>query len=733
MARIYTLTIFTSALLIFLVQPMMAKILLPYLGGAPAVWNASMVFYQLLLLLGYLYAHLSVKFLGARRQAKLHIILLFTSLLTLPLSLNTAVDIIAAEQPISWLLSVLLVSIGLPFFLLSANAPLLQNWFSNIRHPHAKNPYFLYSASNLGSFMALLSYPFLLEPLMRTSSQMSFWSVLYCLFIGLISLSAFLLHKHFTSKHTEEEIIEEELIEEKPTLKRKLHWIILSFVPSSLMLGVTTFITTDIASIPLIWIIPLSLYLLTFVFAFAPKQPLYENSLNAQIIMTSVVSILLIFMINDLKELLILHLFMFFAISMVCHGQLSKTKPSAKYLTEFFLLISLGGVLGGMFNSLIAPVIFDTIIEYNIVIVLACFMRPLIGKYKDTKKEKRLDIIIPLAFLAFIFAYFGIYGIIINNELFAIDLRTSFKLVFILIFFFLCYKFHRRPVRFALCIASLFIAIPIVTDEKTALVPTISAWKSNLLHIERNFFGVSRVQGGDFNTLWHGTTVHGIQLKNEKLLRPTTYYAHLEEVFAELKSSVALKPVGLIGLGAGTVVCYGVKGQEFDLFEIDQTVINIASNKDYFTFLSDCPPNKNIILGDGRLEIAKKEDGRYGIIIIDAFSSDAIPMHLLTMEAMETYLSKVSEDGLIAFHISNRHLDLEPVLSKLSKEHGVFSLTKIHKPDPENQVRGAKWVVFAKKEATLTNFKTNKGWTELKYDNSAAWTDDYSNIIQLLY
>ena len=741
MALIYIFTIFLSAFLIFLVQPMVTKMLLPFLGGTSAVWNTSMVFYQLLLLAGYLYAHIGLRCLGAKKQTILHISLLILALITLPLTLHTTIDIEAAQNPIWWLLSVLLISVGLPFFLLSANAPLIQSWFARTTHKNASNPYFLYSASNFGSFIALLSYPFLIEPSFKLSEQLNIWSAFYVLFtISLISCAIILYKKHI---NLDELTVKNNISNKtKPTTLRKIHWIALAFIPASLMLGVTNYVTTDIASFPLLWIIPLALYLLTFVFVFSKRMYFYRTSLKAQIFLVPLVIILMSF--NDvlLTEIYIyttlIHFLTFFVIAMVCHGQLSKIKPSAQYLTEFFLWVSVGGLLGGMFNALLVPVIFDSVIEYHMIIILSCLFRPILRSYSDKKREQDLDIISPILLFAGLFIALKIYEsaigvdvIFINNlDVFLLKINKFISfgsisfVIFTWVIIYMFHKYFQRPVRFALTTLSIIIAVFATSDKSI-----------NTIHKERNFFGAIKVRNYpivNINMFMHGTTLHGIQKTDENRLKPTSYYSAIIDIFNEQTKLAQDNPVAILGLGVGTIACLGGHGQEFDFYEIDEAVEKIARNRNFFTYLSDCPPNSNVIIGDGRIEIAKADNGKYGLIIMDAFSSDSVPVHLLTSEAIDVYLSKLTNNGIIALHITNNYVNLEPIISSLAKEKGLAALIKRSSGGTDHLTYASSWVILAKESANFLELRKRGGWRKLEKNNLKPWTDDYSNILEAI-
>ena len=402
---VFTATLALSAVLLFWVQPMFAKMVLPLLGGTPAVWNTSMVFFQAVLLAGYAYAHFSTRLLDVRRQSLLHLILLVCAFVVLPIAVATDWSPPTEATPVIWLITLLLVSIGLPFFALSATAPLLQKWFSHTRHTDASNPYFLYAASNFGSILALLAYPVLFEPFLGLIEQSRTWTFAYGGLVVLMAACAYLLRRYFAPDAQHRHHVAATDLKANVDWKLRLQWIILAFVPSSLLLGVTTHITTDVASVPLLWVMPLALYLLTFVIVFS-KRPAIPHKwivlIHAYLVLLFVIALYV--PVLSIRVTLILHLGMFFVTAMLCHGELATHRPVASHLTEFYLWMSFGGVLGGGFNALLAPLIFSTNAEYPIAIVLACALRPTLAEGR--RGRWTLDIILPVLVGAVLLAIF---------------------------------------------------------------------------------------------------------------------------------------------------------------------------------------------------------------------------------------------------------------------------------------------------------------------------------------
>lgn len=715
----------------FWVQLMFAKMVLPLLGGAPAVWNTCMVFYQAVLLAGYLYAHLAPKWLGVRRQVIVHLSLLLLAFFTLPVGISVGWTPPATANPILWLLLLLLVSVGLPFFMISTNAPLLQRWFATTGHPAAGDPYFLYAASNLGSVLALLSYPTLVEPLLRLRFQSLAWSWGFVLLALLIAGCAFVLYRATASsaKPVAPEgkgMPSDQLAASNPgrlTVLQRAWWVALSFVPSSLFLGLTCYVTTDIAAVPLLWVIPLAVYLLTFVLVFA-RRPLVPHRLMVQLEIFLIVPIVILLSYSVIaKKLWIfgLHLGAFFVIAMVCHGELAASRPRTLYLTEFYLWMSVGGVLGGLFNALIAPLLFSSITEYPLVLVLACFLRPP-ADGPTNKFTQWLDFLIPLGIFLGYFGWLRLYSA--GPSKFAIP--ADIVLVCLIAMLFL--RCSSRPLRFGLAVGALLLASGLI--HKT---------KPELLLQERSFFGVHRVsKEGKFHTLHHGTTLHGAQSTEAALRRePLTYFHRkgpMGQIFAAFSGPNAKKAIAVIGLGTGTIAAYGQAGQHITFYEIDPITERIARDPRYFTYLSDSPAQIKVILGDGRLSLKSAPDASFDMIIFDAFSSDAIPVHLITREAISLYLAKLKPDGILIFHISNRFFNLEPMLANLARNVGLVGLyTRQINYDRNKMIVGGQFVVMARNQEDLGGLAQARGWIPLKGQKVAqAWTDDYSDIIRYL-
>jgi len=726
---IYASTLMVSALLLFLVQPMFAKMVLPSLGGTPAVWNTCMVFFQAMLLGGYAYAHLGTKFLTPKRQAGVHVVLLAVSLIALPIAPRYVDPGTAA--PIPWLIGLLFVSLGVPFFMLSASAPLLQRWFAASGHAHARDPYFLYGASNLGSLAALIGYPLLMEPLLRLGQQSTLWSIGYELLVVLIAISAWMLKRAVGNQPAAAAPDAVALDDAPVTNTRRLHWIALAFVPSSLLLGVTTYITTDLAAVPLLWVVPLAIYLLTFVIVFA-RRPLLKHPwmVRAQPFLLLPVVMLLLWNQKTMVWLMApLHLLLFFACAMVCHGELAKDRPAARHLTEFYLWMSFGGVLGGMFNALVAPVVFSNVHEYPIAVALACMLRP----YLETKPAGPRAWIVDLALPGILALGLCIYAV-----KFAWDGSGPTPVTMMIVSIavgLLIYACRLRPLRFGLAVGAVLLAGTLSADGP---VPVLLA--------ERSFFGVHKIsldEEGAYKLLTHGTTIHGAQATDpEDAKQPLTYYHYegpLGQIAQMLDTRLQGKRIGAVGLGSGAVSCYADPGIRLTFFEIDPVVVAFASDPKYFSYVSECGATRpDFVVGDARLTLAREPDGAFSLLILDAFSSDAIPLHLVTKEAMQLYLAKLAPDGVIAFHISNRYLDLSPVLAAIIRELGLVARISDESDLDEEEGRAnlrypATWVAIARKPEELGQLWTAGNWTELQERQGiGAWTDDFSNILSVL-
>lgn len=726
---LYTTSILTSAFLLFYLQPLIAKMLLPYLGGSPAVWNICMVFFQALLLAGYAYAHILPAVVGVRRHAVIHLALILAAALSLPFGISaSAVDSLSTgPSPYAWLLATLLGTVGLPFFAVSTNGPLLQKWFSLTPHPRAQDPYFLYSASNLGSLLALLGYPLLLEPGLGLRRQAGLWAVLFAVLVVTIFACAVVLWRSGKPEPDAADASDAATgVDSRPVnAARRLWWVTLAFVPSSLMLGVTSYLTTDLTPIPLLWVLPLALYLLTFVLAFSGRQFKQRRAVHRfalPLLAGGVVFTLAVELNRPLWFLMLLHLLFFFVAALFCHLRLADDRPGANRLTEFYLWLAVGGVLGGLFNALAAPLLFSRVIEYPLVIVLVCLLLPH-GRLGEGETHSRpLDFLAPLA-----------VGLFACGASFLVQRQGGVKAWFLLAFLIsvaVAYLLVERPHRFALTLGAVLLA--------GGLMP----WDANeTLRTERNFFGVLRVLANrdtDTTLLLHGSTLHGSQYSAPDLrCEPTTYYHRqgpLGAIFEQYKMRPASPNVAVIGLGSGATAAYASAEQHWTFYEIDPAVIRIARDEGFFHYLNDCaasPPSH--VVGDARLRIAEAPEGFYGLIVVDAFSSDAIPVHLLTREALRLYMSKLAHGGTLAMHVTNRHLNLVPVLSTIARAENLQCLTKFDNFKVGGGGRVvSRWVAISRTPEAVENLRADQGWHKQEvYEEKYLWTDDYSNVFSV--
>jgi hypothetical protein len=730
---VFSLTLFTSATLLFWIQLFTSKMLLPILGGSAAVWNTCMMFFQTALLLGYLYAHVTDRRLHSRFRSFLHPVLLLMAGLVLPVSLH-GIQLPAGDaNPVIWLLRTLLFILGPPFLVLAGTTPILQTWFAQAGQKSSRDPYFLYAASNLGSVSALLSYPTLIEPNLHLTQQSRYWTIGYFLLVGLTIVCAISVSAKSKTRIAEQAPPEvPDQASSKPGAWMRLRWILLAFAPSSLLLGVTTHLTTDIAAAPLFWVIPLVLYLLTFVLAFQRLFRIPENIIafmQATLIVVLAVT-LLSNPTGDVISLFVLHLAAFFLTALLCHLELVRLRPQAQYLTEFYLLMSLGGALGGIFNACLAPLLFNDVIEYPLILVVACMLRPGILPGLKTAWSTFGDFASPACiFLLFVLLYR-------YTDLNFQNLSDSRSLIVVLIVAFIIFAFQQRPIRFGLGLAALIAAGLMISGA------------DHILTQSRNFYGVLKVfdEGSPpLYVLYNGTTRHGSQAQDSKhRLQPLNYYHRegpLGQLFAILGGTKQTQRVGLVGLGVGAVACYETPGEHWTFFEINPADVAIAENPEFFTFLKDCPAHPDVVLGDARLSLAQHPDYSYDMIILDAFTSDAIPIHLITREAVELYLKKLRMGGLILFHITNRYLDLGPVVGNVAAS---LDLTAIRWHDEQDGEDGEEdntsykkdtsdWVIVARNVEDFKAIEDDDRWESLQSSSGeSVWTDDYSNLLGAL-
>jgi hypothetical protein len=721
---LYTFSLFLSAFLLFLVQPMFAKMVLPFLGGTPQVWNACMVFFQFMLLAGYGYAHAMTTRAPYKFQRIFHFALTLAPLFFLPIAVPSVwqPDL---NHPILSLLKLFTSSAAWPFLILSTTAPLLQKWFSYSDHPDAENPYFLYAASNAGSLSALLFYPIWIEPYFTLRQQSLFWTAGYAALCGALWLCGRAAQKSSAQKISAAAASQRQRQIQTGTAPRgieKARWIFWAFIPSSLMLGVTTYIATDIAPVPLIWILPLALYLLTFILVFSKRASGHLNFYLARFPFAVVILALLLASgaTDPLLVTIPVHVISFFIIALYCHHRLAAYKPAPEFLTEFYFCMSLGGMLGGFFNAILAPVLFPVILEYPAAIVLSAFVWQ---GYMDQNPPKGKAYFLLAVFFAVTIASFGFL-----YRFFEFD-NLLWRAIAYGIPCALCFYFRDYPKYFRLLI-TFFLLIAMGSGYLN----------QNILAVKRSFFGVNIVrENEDFRFIKSGTTFHGMQSRKpeEKHLAYVYYHASgpIGQVFQVYNTfpQPEKRRIAMLGMGSGSTVTYGQERDHWTFYEIDRAVVDFAS--EYFSFLKDAKASHDIVLGDARLMLNQAKDAELDMIIVDVFSSDAIPVHLLTKEALGMYLRKLKPEGVLAFHISNRYLDLQPVVAGLAAHFNLRGLAQYHKPGAEKMKDGispSHWVVAAREgNPLIQELAKDSRWQELKTEKAApVWADDYSNIFR---
>jgi hypothetical protein len=718
---LFSTALFTSAFLLFLVEPMIAKMALPILGGAPMVWNTCVVFFQIALLAGYGYAHGAARAVDVRKHLVAHVVLLLVPLWLLPFAIGPGAAMPPRAQPVIWLLGLLAITIGAPFFILSTTASVLQDWLSRTRHPSGRDPYFLYAASNFGSLLALAAYPTIIEPMLPLRAQARAWAYGYAAFVVLIAACAAVVWRWIGDDAAARPSVAQPA-HSTVGAARRLRWIALAFVPSSLMLAVTNFISTDIAAVPLLWIVPLGIYLLTFSMAFGRRAEMSRSIARVAVPLLFVPLVMLIVagVRSPLMLVLPIHLAAFGAAALACHGELAGTRPAADRVTEFYFWISFGGMLGGLFNTLAAPLLFSGITEYPLVLACTCLL--LTGSGTRTASRRIVDVALPALVAA---STIGILWMVHARALapgFAFAMLGAPALA--------VFAGRRRPVRFATAIAAMLAAGTIVGPGERVLQAT------------RTFFGVYRVfvdASSRYHALAHGTTLHGMQsLDPARRHEPLTYFhptGPAGQAFADLPKAQVSRNIAVIGLGVGTLAAYHRDGQQWTFFEIDPAVERIARSTEYFTFLPDCGPACRVVIGDARLSLAHASGARYGVIVLDAFSSDAIPIHLITDEAVSLYLDRLEAGGALVFHISNRHLDLGPILARLATHHGLVAEERVDLRTPgwPEGKSESRWVVMARNRADLGAIALDPRWnTPAVRPSTPLWTDDFSNILSVL-
>ncbi|MEZ5908120.1 MAG: fused MFS/spermidine synthase [Hyphomicrobiaceae bacterium] len=742
----FTAMTFVSAFLLFAVQPMFTKMVLPRLGGAPSVWAVAMCFFQAALLAGYCYAHLLNRWLAPRNALVVHILVCLSAFLVLPFAIPAGWTEPPSGSAYVWQLQLFTIAVGLPFFAVAANAPLIQAWFGATEHRHAKDPYFLYAASNLGSLLALLGYPFLIEPRLGLLAQSRAWQLGFLVLVLMFAAALAYMHSRIGARRGAVAPDASISVSSGPRWKERLAWVWLALVPSALLVAFTTHVTTDVASAPLLWVIPLALYLLTFVLVFRDR-PLIPQSVMLAIHLVSVIAALaFLAKLSHMSWPIMatVGVLAFLSTTMVAHRTLYERRPSVERLTEFYLLMSLGGVLGGLFSALIAPQIFSEVVEYPLLLALSVTCRPRALSREGSDGEARpiLPVVIAIAGLVAGLAIGGraLYALaapVIDGALLKkLDLDGEVAFMAIVILGLVAAMAWRFPFR-----QTLLVLLTLVV---------VSALPSGVHrgNAARSFFGVHRVYetpDGQHRLFTHGTTLHGAERITDRFglpvlaASPGTYYHPLSPMASAVRIARAVPSAvgrklkfGVVGLGTGSLACHSRPDETWKFYEIDPLVVDIARNPAKFSYVTRCRPEAEIIVGDARLTLAREPDASFDLLILDAFSSDAVPIHLLTTEALELYGRKIRPDGLIVLHISNRYLDLDAVVASTVKRVGVLKgvLVADQTGSDNYDAMGSTVAVLGREAGSLVPFRRMPGAGELNPGRQRPWTDDYSDIIR---
>lgn len=695
---------FLSASLLFFVQPLFAKMVLPRIGGAAAVWTTAMLFFQAVLIAGYLYAHLLTRYLPVKAQLAVHIGFWALALVFLPLSVPADWQFDPQKSTVTQTLVLFALGVGVPFAFLSANAPLIQSWYTRTSGPSSDDPYFLYAASNLGSLLALLAFPFIAEPLWSLSQIRMGWAVGF-LALGLGILACGLM--------TNPRLVAQQPQDHSPrkplSAKQIGFWIFAAAVPSSLMLSITTKISTDLGSFPMLWVIPLALYIMSFIPAFSAKIPFGREFYRFGAYIS--LGLLLVLISEPFGTVTMLWSLIPFAatlflIAVEAHRQLYESRPDPQNLTVFYLMMSVGGAIGGLFNSIIAPMIFVTPAEVVCSVIAASALMSLHGKMQPARSEAVL--VIGCFLIVVLFKFSGY-----SEELRFLTQFALFGLLFL--------AFYRLKARPLPAVALVLVAIGMTHSN-------------NAVHRERSFFGTHVVREfGNVRTYSNGTTVHGRQYISEPGDRPQplSYYHRTSPMGQTLENAAPDSRIGVVGLGIGALACYKKPNQEWHFYEIDKAMEEIARNPEWFGYMDQCGQDMDVHLGDARITLAQ-QTLTFDYLVLDAYSSDAVPLHLTTREAVELYLERLTDDGVLLLHISNRHFDLYPPIRRIADSLGLAARIYSFEPDDDNGADGSIVVAVARKDARLQQLPSPDKWQNHEVSSGAIWTDDHANILSAL-
>ena len=728
-AGTYVASVLASAFLLFLLQPMLGRLLLPVYGGSPAVWNTCMVFFQVLLLAGYAYAHGSLRWLGLRRQAMLHVAVLLASLALLPSA--AAIAQREGSSPVLAILATLAAIAGVPFFVLSTNSSLTQRWFSVGSFSTSADPFWLYAASNAGSLAALLAYPAIVEPLFGLRSQLRFWAAGYVGFVALSIASIALSRRGLTEARVEPVAIDPSLAPSEVTWRRRWGWVARSAVASSLLLGVTMQITSDVIAAPLLWVVPLAIYLATFIVAFSPSRrtPRRAVAFAARIGIALCLVLVIVPTMFPLWLAFLAPLATLYAGGLLCHGDIADDRPHASDLTDFYLWIAVGGVLGGIANSIVAPVVFSSLAEYPITLVcLAMLLGDPRGDRPPVVARLRRVATRPAAVAMTAAIVVAAAGVMLTRSAHAAGTPDNGLL-----------RWQFMPVAVLLC-GVLFAGnggtFAVAAALAAAFMVAGLHFVDPIIDQGRSFFGVSRVtENGRERVMLHGVTVHGSQRLDPAWRDvPTSYYYPKGPLGWAVANLPPGATVGVIGLGAGSLAPLAGPSQRLTYYEIDPLVERMARRD--FTYLADARARVTVVIGDGRRMLATAPDDHFNLLIVDAFTSDAIPTHLLTDEALRLYMRKLAPDGLLIVHISNRYADLSRVFRGWRRATGQRVAIDQYVPTPDEQragVRATVAVAMARSPAALAWLAQTKQWFWLDDDGpSVHWTDDHIALISVL-
>ena len=709
---LFATTAFVGAGLLFLVQPMVARLLLPLYGGSSTVWSASSLFFQVVLLAGYLYTDRVTTLLGPRSQRLLHAVVAAAPLLLLPLALPADAAPPDDLSPVLWLLRTLLVVVGVPFLVLATTGPLVQKWYSRSDRHRADDPYFLFAASNLGSFTGLLVYPFVIEPLLALESQLRLWSGLFVLFVVLTCACIVMPNRTPAGAQASAEATPR--ARTRLPRRRLVRWTVWAFLPSGLMLAVTSHISTDIAAIPLLWVAPLSIYLATFVVAFGRASRTPQVAVTRAAVGLAFAAAVGAFATGMVPVwvMVLLQMVMLATVAYAAHARLAVDRPETEHLTTFYLVVAVGGALGGLINGVVAPLLFDRVLEYALLLASVPFLLVglpvattgglVLGRGPRTVLLGGVTVILMAAAVAI--------PLLDGDARVVTTLATGIAVAGMAVLL----PLYPRVGAVAIV---LVLAVPMAIDSR------------NVIDHRRTFYGSYAVESVDgVHSLRHGTTLHGLQFLDERSDVPTTYYARsgpLGDVFAR----PGLGDVGVVGLGVGTVAAYGQAGQSFTFYEIDEEIVDVARDPSLFTYLRDTDAQVTTVVGDGRLRLAEAPESSFDLLVLDAFSSDAIPVHLLTVEAMREYTEKLRPGGLLAVHISNRVFDLRPVLRGAADALGWEAVVSEKRGDTPGATASV-WVVLGD-DGALDRLVRTPGWEPLP-DESVRWTDDFSSLLPVL-